>query len=313
MAREVIGGLINCDNLYIAKVTADTSSAYTTSATEQLAMLGELKSDPKVSRKAKYYDGQLAINYFSEDGEETLTIPGLSEKRISELVGKSYDSTKGVVFDSGKLDSVPYYALGYRFKAKGTDGVTYYKYRWFCKGQFMISSTGAKSAEADVDPQDQEVTYYPQKTEYQFTYPDPKNLALNTVDGLKVAKTDTTDPAFVSEASWFSQVQTPLTFGAPDAIALSSIVPASGASGILATANVVLTFNNKIASHSVELVDDTGESIVEASISFDATGKIMTINPTGNMATGKQAVAIFGVTDVYGQTLANSLSYFTVA
>jgi hypothetical protein len=47
--NEVVGEIINCDNLYIAKVTQDNDSGYVTGVPEYLAPTAEVKHDPKVS------------------------------------------------------------------------------------------------------------------------------------------------------------------------------------------------------------------------------------------------------------------------
>lgn len=309
----IAGEIIGCDNLNIAKVTADTSSAYTTGAVRYLAPVGEIKEDEKATVNSSPYDNVVMFHYASEGASEiTLTIPGLTEREAAELVGKPYDSAKGVILDNGDYSKQPVWALGFRVRAGSTTN-TFYKYRWFLKGRFVFSATTAKTAGEKIDQQSQEVTFYPEKTIHKWTFTDSYTTDEIT-DGLKIIKTDTTDEAFTTETSWFSQVQTPDTIGAPTALALSSIVPAAAATGVLASANVVLTFNNAIDTHSVKLVDDVTDSIVPAAYTFDSTYKILTINPTSNMTAGdKHAVAIFSVKDVYGQSLTDSLSYFTVA
>lgn len=97
---------------------------------------------------------------------------------------------------------------------------------------------------------------------------------------------------------------------APAALALSTIVPADDAIGIAVAANIVLTFNNKVLNESVVLTSAAGV-IVPVAKSFDATGKILTINPTDNLAGGTTyIVTIAGVTDIYGQALASSVKNF---
>lgn len=298
------GEFVGVSNLYYAPVTADTSSAYTTGTPVYLAPSGEVAGTPKVATKNTYYDNAPANTFTTEaETEVKVTIPNIPASRAATLLGKNYDATSGRVYDSGAANP-PDMALGFRFDM-GTTGD--YRYFWYLKGTF--SQTGAetgKSKTNDVDPQTYELTFTAIVTTHQWTV-NSVTQAMKRVFG------DTTDSAF-SGATWFTQVQTPDTVSAPDAIAMSSIVPASGATGVAASANVVLTFNNKIASHSVVLVDDVTDAVVPASYTWDTTGKILTINPTSNMtATDKHAVAIFAVTDVYGQTLANALSYFTVA
>ena len=310
---EILGGLINCDSLFIAKVIADTESVFSAGAVEHLATLAEIKNEKKVNKKSVYTDGKVFINYFSEDGDTTVTIPNISDRKAAELIGKSYDSAKGVIFDSGKLNAVPFYAIGYRFEATGEDHKTYYKYRWFLKGQFSITESGAKSTEKEVDPQSQELTFTPMQTIHKFTYPDPCDLSKTVTDTLESVRTDTTDPAFITEAGWFSQVQTPLTFGAVPALTVTS-VPANNGTGVLATAKPTLTFNNVVASEAVTLLKYTDNSVVAVTKAFDSANKVLTITPSANLTSaGVYLIVISGVKDVFGQSLATSVIKFTVA
>lgn len=313
MPDTIIGELVNCDKLYIAKVTVDTADAFATEAPSYLAPLGEVKEDPKVSTASSAYDGTVMFNYFSEGvGENSLTIPGLTERKAAELTGKPYDSTRGIVWDNGNLSNAPIYALGYRTEAGSTDE-TYHKYRWFLKGKFVLSATTAKSKGEKINAQSQEVTFYPVKTIHKWTYTD-SNSGKSITDGIKVSKTDTTDPAFTTEDSWFSQVQTPDTISAPSALALSSSAPADDAAGVLATATPVLTFNNKIASDDVLFVKTSDNSIVSVTKSYDTTGKILTITPAASLTAGAgYQIIIAGVKDIYGQSLVPSIVNFTVA
>lgn len=313
MDEVIMGQLTNCDKLYCAPVE-DSVSAYIAGAPEYLAPLGEVKEDPKVSVDSQAFDGIPMFHYASEGvSENTLTIPGLTEKKAAELIGKPYDSTKGVVWDNGDLSHMKTYALGYRLECVDRNNNTYYKYRWFLKGIFVLSATTAKTKGEKVDAQSQEVTFYPQKTIHQWNIPDPKNPGQTITDGLKVVKTDTSDPAFTTESSWFSQVQTPDTFGAPSALTVTS-APLDDATGVLATAHPTLTFSNKISGNAVLLVKASDNSIVTATKSFDATGKILTLTPSVSLAAGGEyQIIVAGVTDVFGQSLAPSIINFTVA
>lgn len=101
--------------------------------------------------------------------------------------------------------------------------------------------------------------------------------------------------------------------GAPDAVALSSIVPNDEASGVAIDANVVLTFNNEIASEAI-VISSAGGGIVAGAKTWDSAGKVLTFNPTSNFAnTTVYLVSIAGVVDVYGQSLAASITNFETA
>ncbi len=299
------GELVGCDNMHSAAVTADTSAAYTTGTNDYLAPVAEIQHEAKIDTANRYYDNKLRFVTNTEGATEVkITVSGVPCSMAAEYTGKPYDSSKGVFIDTGDASNTPWRTLSGRMDL-GDGGYRYFQY---LKGKFAIGTQSAQTREDKTNVKTVDLTYTAVITEYKFTMPD------STTKGVKGVFADTTDSAFVTGDSWFSQVQTPATIGAPAALTMSSIVPASGATGVLASANVVLTFSNAIASHSVKLVDDVTDAIVPAAYTFDSTGKILTINPTGNMTAGdKHAVAIFGVKDVYGQSLADSLSYFTVA
>lgn len=97
--------------------------------------------------------------------------------------------------------------------------------------------------------------------------------------------------------------------GVPSAVSVTT-VPADGASGVAVDANVVLTFNNAIVNEAIVVTSDEGV-VVAGSKTWDATGKILTFNPTANLsASTTYLVAIAGVVDIYGQLLASSVVNF---
>lgn len=101
--------------------------------------------------------------------------------------------------------------------------------------------------------------------------------------------------------------------GAPSALALSSIVPADAATGVAVAANIVFTFNNKINTEEIVVMSAAG-AIVSGSRAWDADGKVLTFDPTTNLSGATTyLVAIAGVEDIYGQTLANTVKKFTTA
>ena len=101
------------------------------------------------------------------------------------------------------------------------------------------------------------------------------------------------------------------TEAAPSAIALSSIVPADDAPNIAIDANIVLTFNNKIAAEAIVVTESDG-TIVAGAKTWDTAGKVLTFNPTANLDNSTvYLVTIAGVVDIYGQSLAASVKNFT--
>lgn len=96
----------------------------------------------------------------------------------------------------------------------------------------------------------------------------------------------------------------------PDALSYT-IAPIDG--GTLAKAgNVVLTFNNAIASGFVSVINSVTGEVFSCVQTFDAARKVLTLtHASAFAATTAHIVAVSGMTDVYGQVLANSSSDFT--
>jgi len=95
------------------------------------------------------------------------------------------------------------------------------------------------------------------------------------------------------------------------AVALSTIVPADAATNVAKAANVVITFNNKIMREAVVVTSAAG-AIVPGEKTWDAPGKILTFNPTSDLAGATvYLVTVGGVADIYGQTLAAVVKKFT--
>lgn len=96
----------------------------------------------------------------------------------------------------------------------------------------------------------------------------------------------------------------------PAALELVSIVPDDDATVVALSANIVLTFNNKIVREAVIVTSDSG-AIVAGAKTWDGTGKILTFNPTDDLtADTVYIVTIGGVVDVYSQSLAPIVNNF---
>lgn len=99
---------------------------------------------------------------------------------------------------------------------------------------------------------------------------------------------------------------------APSAISLTS-VPADSATGVVVSANTVLTFNNEIAAESILMTTAAGV-LVPVVKTWDATGKILTLDPVSNMSPSTVHLVILnGVVDIYSQTLTAAIRKFTTA
>lgn len=96
-----------------------------------------------------------------------------------------------------------------------------------------------------------------------------------------------------------------------EAITLSTIEPEDSDVEIAVDANIMLTFNNKILDETISVLSAEGV-VIAASHTFDANGKILTINPNVNLSLNtKYTVVVAGVVDIYGQALVPVTKSFT--
>lgn len=297
------GEFVGVDQLHAAIITEDTEANYTVGAPEYLAPTAEIAGEPEINALPTYYDNVPADSYITEGATTlTITISGLPADKAAKYLGKKYDNVSGRVYDDG-APKPPEVALSFRYN-KGTDGFRYYQY---LKGKF---SGGTEEATTKTGSG---VTIKTYQLKYAAVVTAHKWEIDGETKGLKRIFADTSDPAF-NPSGWFDQVQTPDTIGAPDAIALSSITPADATLDIDVDTEIVLTFNNKIRSEEIVLINSSTGDVVETTKSWNAAGKVLTITPKANLEAGtKYIVSITGVVDVYGQKLAATGSDFTTA
>jgi hypothetical protein len=105
------------------------------------------------------------------------------------------------------------------------------------------------------------------------------------------------------------EVYSVLSAAAPSALTMTSS-PVDDSSGAAITANIVLTFNNKILKESIVVASAAGV-IKAVDRSWDTAGKVLTLDPTTNLAGGTvYLVSVVGVVDIYGQSLAPAVVNF---
>lgn len=293
------GEFVGVDNLHYAIVT-DTEDSYSATTPKYLAPAAEVAAEAEVNNTSSYYDNVAGNNYVTEGVTTvTVTVSGIPVKLAAILLGKDYDEATGRLYDSGQPNP-PDIAFGYRANIGRSD----YRYTWYAKGTFSGGAEEAASKSNDIEIKTYQLTYTAISTTRKFTIKGEEKP-------LKKNSGDTTDPAFNPDG-WFSQVQTPDNSGKPAALVLDSIVPAAGAATVARNSKVVLTFNNKIASESVLLINSTSGDVTAATKSWDAAHKVLTLTPTAQLAaTTHYIVAIGGVVDVYGQALAATTKDFT--
>lgn len=305
------GELVNLDNLHYAKVTTDTDAAYEAAAVAYLAPAGDISHEAATNIKTRYYDGKPMFTTVTEGATAvSITVSGIPAQKAAELTGKPYDVATGRVYDTGDASKTPWYSFGGRMEL-GDGG---YRYFWYLKGKFSLGAEEAATKTDDIDEKTYSLTYTAMVTIHEFVgLPNPDG-GEDITAGVKAVKADTTDPAF-DPTGWFDQVQTPDSAGAPTAIALSSIVPAADATAVVKTADIVITFNNKIADSNISLVNSPlGTFVTAITKAWNATGKVLTVHPTTALAGAtRHAIIIANVTDIYGQELTDTVKYFTTA
>lgn len=296
------GEFVGVDSIYAAIINEDSETAYTAETPEYFAPAAEVAGEPEIESTPTYYDNVPQDNYITE-GVTTLTVmvSGVPADMMAKYLGKHYDVTSGRVLDTGEPNP-PDVALSFRFN-KGKEDYRYYQY---LKGKFSGGSEEATTKKNGIDIKTYTMIFTAVTTTHKWT-----------VDGvLKQMKrifADTTDAAF-NPAGWFNQVQTPDITAAPAALAMSSSDPADGDVGELVGVSPALTFNNKIKSYNVTLINTVTLAAVACVFSLDATGKVLTINPNADLtAATKFAIVINKITDVYGQTLTDTIIDFTTA
>jgi phi13 family phage major tail protein len=292
---------VGLDRLYIAEVTADSSSAYTAGTPEYLAPAAEASLEPSTSFDTQYADDQ-AYDVSSSEGETkiSLTVTGIPLETLAKITGRVFDETTGRMYDNGGV--APYFALSFRsLKSNGK-----YIYYQFLKGKFDMPKEETATKAEKAEPKTLQLTYTAIRTTYQFDLGD-----INDSVKRVVGDEDTTN---FSGTSWFTTVQVP-GVASVSALALSTSTPADDASGVSKTANLTLTYNNALVDgvvNSVTLLDNT-QAVVAAAVTLDATKKIVTIDPTASLAGSTAHTLVANATDIYGQTLTSVITFTTAA
>lgn len=290
--RRVITGL---NKLYYAIMADEELETY--SAVKYFPGLREITVAPKEETASIYaenveWDTDSALG----EVEVSLDITDIPHDIVNEILGKKKAVGGGYIDNAG--DVKPYIAV--MFDKTLTGGVT--EYVTLYKGKFNMPEDKAKTKEG--------------KPEFQSKTITGRFLPLKNGDWKYPVRSD--DPDF-NKATWDTKWGIEVIKAAPKpddlvALALSSSVPADAAVGVAVGSNLTLTFNNQILNYAVSLVDTVTLASVPASMSLDATGKILTIDPTANLTAAKKyAIVISKVTDIYGQVLQGTVIDFTTA
>lgn len=294
--------VVGLDDLYVAEVTVDTEAAFTADTPEYFAPAAEASLEPSVNTETQYADN-IPYDVISAEGETkiTLTVTGIPLEMLAKVTGKVFDAATGQMWDDAE-GIAPYMALSFRaLKSNGS-----YRYFQYLKGRFEMPSMEAATKADSPDIKTQEIIYTALSTVHKFDVGLAADRSMRRI----VGDEDTTN---FDGASWFSQVNTPVTTS-PSALSLSSSTPADAATGVSVSANQTLTFNNALvdaAIYAVSLIKASDGSVVAGSITLDATKKIITIDPTASLTGSTAYIIAYNVTDIYGQHLSGAVNFTT--
>jgi phi13 family phage major tail protein len=294
------GEFVGVDKVYTFDILQDDDGNYVAGTPEYFCPVASIAGEPEIANKTTYYDNKAANNYVTE-GMTALTIvlSNVPADKMADHLGKHYDAESGRVYDTGEANP-PDKGIMFRYNM----GKAGYRYYCYLKGTFSGGTEEAETKTNDVNEKTYQTIYTAVSTTHEWS-----------IDGvlkpLKRVFGDTSDPAF-DATGWFTQAQTPDTSSAPSALTIDS-VPSDAATGIAISNNIVITFNNKIATYDATMIK-SDFTTVPNSKTFDSTGKILTINPTSDLsAASSYAVILTNVKDIYGQILADQVINFTTA
>lgn len=289
---------IGLDSLYVAAVSEDSATAYTTGATAYLAPAAEASQEPTSNFEIQYAD-DIPYDVMASEGETkiTLSVTNIDLSTLATITGRVFDSASGRMWDNTGL--APYYALSFRsLKSNGS-----YRYYQYLKGRFDMPKENMVTKGETPEPQLLELTFTAVQTIYEW------NLGSLT-DSVKRIVGDS-DTLNFSATGWFTAVQTP-SYAAPSALALSTSTPSDDAITVGRDADITLTFNNALVDDAVymaSLIATVAGTVVASAITLDATKKIITINPTASLGDAVDYTVIYNVEDIYDQHLSGAITF----
>jgi len=287
---------IGLKRAYYAKQLTDVPGVSTTyEAPVALPHIQQVSVNPRVNRTQVPGD-DLVLEDISEclGADVTIQRKETTPAEEAELLGRRVDASGGVY--GGSFDNAPYVAFGYMRTFKNSNiGL----YVWILKMRFAPSNFTADTKPTDgITPQYDSLS---------------GGCVTREADSAWIYSVKSSDPNFA--ATFFTQatLQKLAAASTPDVIALSESDPEDNETPVAVNEDITLTFNNTIAYDHVSLLKADG-TVVAATKTYDTTGKILTITPDVNMsASTVYIVAINGVTDIHGQTLAAAAINFETA
>ncbi|MGG7145059.1 major tail protein [Clostridium nigeriense] len=286
-ARKIVTGV---EKAYysILKEDGDTPKY---DAAKYLPGLREISVTANEEQATIYAENRL---YDSENSlgeiEVTLDFASIDTTDYVALLGKKVASTGGIIESSD--DQPPYIALMVEKTLSG--GVK--EYLTLFKGKLSIPEDKAKTKEG--------------KTEFQTI--SLNGLFMPLENGIWKHAVKTTDDNFNEDTHKMNWGKTVIIPSEKEIQKLSvTSNPTNGASSVVTSSDIKLTFNNPIVSYSAVLLKNDFTTVT-SKIAIDGTNKVVTIKPNSNLtAATKHAVMLTQVKDIYGQILEDTIIDFT--
>ena len=181
------------------------------------------------------------------------------------------------------------------------------------------NASPSEKAYATINDTPEAITFSWEVTTTPVEVTDFKPTASITIDSTKVdaAKLTVLETILFGSANADARLPLPdevagiFAAAPPAALALVSIVPDDDDIDVAVGTTIVLTFNNKISTEVISVTSDIG-TIVAGTKAWDTAGKVLTFTPSSALENSTvYLVAVAGVVDIYGQSLATAIKNFT--
>jgi len=298
-------GITKC---YIAKQVLDIVGSINYDTPKYYQNIQELDIKPKQNTDNAYAENRMIDQETLFDSAAiTANWYDLTVQQRAEILGQNLSAEGGTYAALG--DIAPYVAVLYKSPLTGGQGN---RYGVIYKGQFTLPDDTMKGLEGKPDlGQTPKLTGNFQSTNYVVKVADPNsgNMIEKHIWEYHIDTTEDLD------SEWFANVYIP---GADIIAPTVTTLPLDAAIGVLTSANLTFTFNkamslNTINDSNILLMKADGTPI-ETVLSLDSTGKIATLNPTSDLATGSYiAICTKNVKSIFGIAVASAtIVNFTV-
>lgn len=292
------------EKVYFAKLLKDLADAISYAPPKYYKGIQEYDMKPKQNTEKQYSENKLSDQATAFDSADVdILISALESAQKSELLGQTIAAEGGVF--AALEDQAPFVALLYKATIRGG-----YRYGVLYKGMFTLPDETIKGQEGKIEFQSPKISATFQPLDYVITKANGEKVHLWE---WHVDTTDPNCPADIDD-TWFTAVRFPtVDVTAPTA----TVTPADEATGVTAGANIVWTFDKALDSETVTKSNFmllSGGMQIDGALSVDATGKIVTFDPTAALTSGTYvAVVTANVRSAAGVALKNSIiSNFTV-